>query len=158
MLKDKTADLCDFSTDILVCNLPFRGYGKRKRFSGHIRTLRYDQGMGAVRDLLREPGKGKVLVIDGNGTLDHAVFGDIMASLALQHDWEGVIVNGVIRDSGEINQMDVGIKALGTCPQRASLDSPGLVDVIVDFGNVKFVPGARLAADEDGVVLLPDSH
>lgn len=151
----KTTDICDACSDAQACELPFLGFGRRRAFAGAIRTLRYDGGFRAVRDLLQQRGEGQVLVIDGAGLAWRALFGDIMAALACRNGWEGVVVHGAIRDRAEIDGMDIGVKALATVPRRADIGGPGEVGAPVRFGGVVFTPGARLVADDDGVVVLP---
>jgi regulator of ribonuclease activity A len=152
----KTTDLCDACAEAQVCELPFLGLGRRRAFAGAIRTARYRDGLSAVRDLLHQPGQGQVLVIDGAGLAWRALFGDVLAALAVRNGWEGVVVHGAVRDRAEIDAMDIGVKALATVPRRADLGAgPGERDVAVTFGGMTFVPGARLVADEDGVIVLP---
>ena len=151
----KTTDLCDACADVQVCELAFTSFGRRQAFAGDIRTVRIDQGASVLRDLVNLPGDGQVLVIDGGGLAWHALFGDVMAGLAIRNRWAGVVVHGVIRDRAEIDAMDIGVKALGTVPRRASLGAGGEVDVAVHFGAIAFTPGARLVADADGVIVLP---
>lgn len=117
--------------------------------------MRYLDGFGIVRELVHQNGQGQVLVVDGCGAANGALFGDVMASIAISNGWEGIVVNGAIRDSMEIETMDIGVKALGTLPNRANLDGPGQSDVSVTFGGLTFTPGHRLVADDDGVVVLP---
>ncbi|WBY03015.1 ribonuclease E activity regulator RraA [Ramlibacter tataouinensis] len=151
----KTADLCDACPEAQVCELPFAGFGRRRTFAGAVRTVRCVNGIGVLRDLVNQPGHGQVLVVDGAALAWHALFGDVMAGLAVRNGWAGVVVNGWIRDSAEIDAMDLGVKALGTVPRRAGLGSGGEVDVPVHFGGITFTPGARLVADADGVIVLP---
>lgn len=151
----KTTDICDACAEAQACELPFLGFGRRRAFAGAIRTVRYDQGFRAVRDLLQQRGEGQVLVIDGAGLQWRALFGDVLATLACRNGWEGVVVHGAIRDRVEIDAMDIGVKALATAPRRADIHGPGALDVPVRFGGVVFTPGTRLVADEDGVVVLP---
>jgi len=151
----KTSDLCDAVKDAGACALPFLSYGRRRAFSGDIRTVRYLEGFGIVRDVVHEPGAGQVLVIDGAGLATGALFGDRLAEIAVRNGWAGVVVHGLIRDRDEINAMDIGVKALGTIPVRANIQGPGERDVVVAFGGVHFVPGLRLVADGDGVIVLP---
>ena len=68
----------------------------------------------------------------------------------------GAIVNGAVRDVAELNQLDWGVKALGTYPKRGESQGGGAVDIPVSFGNVTFVPGRYVVADEDGVAVLPE--
>lgn len=155
MTAFKTTDICDACAEAQACELPFLGFGRRRAFAGAIRTVRYDSGFRAVRDLVQQPGQGQVLVIDGGGLAWRALFGDILGELAARNGWEGVVVHGAIRDRVEIDGMDIGVKALGTAPRRADIAGTGELDVPVRFGGVLFTPGARLVADEDGVVVLP---
>lgn len=151
----KTSDLCDACETAQSCGLFFASFGRRRVFSGRIRTFRYQGGLQPLRDLVNEPGLDQVLVVDGAGMASGALFGDVMAAIAIRNGWAGVVVNGAIRDGTEIDGMDIGVKALGTLPKRASTTGAGERDVPVTFGGVTFVPGLRLVADEDGVIVLP---
>ncbi|SDZ70730.1 regulator of ribonuclease activity A [Variovorax sp. YR266] len=151
----KSTDLCDACDGAQVCELPFVGFGLRRAFAGAIRTARYTNGISALRVLINQPGHGQVLVIDGAALPWRALFGDVMAGLAVRNGWAGVIVNGMIRDCIEIDALDIGVKALGTIPRRADIGGRGEIDLPVHFGGVTFTPGARLVADEDGVIVLP---
>lgn len=151
----KTTDLCDASAAVQVCELPWQSFGGRAAFAGTVCTVRYDDGLGILRTVLREPGQGRVLVIDGGGLPWHAMFGDVMAALAVQQGWEGVVVHGKIRDRAEIDAMPLGVKALGVVPRRASIAGQGERDVPVQMGGVSLVSGMWLVADADGVVVLP---
>jgi regulator of ribonuclease activity A len=152
----KTSDLCDACDEALPCALPFRGWGQRRAFAGNVRTLRVREDIALMRDMVSSDGKGQVLVIDGGGSLQRAVFGDVMAAVASRNGWAGLIIHGAIRDGAEIDAMDIGVKALGTVPKRGQRTGAGEVDVPVSFGGVTFTPGARVVADEDGVIVLPD--
>jgi regulator of ribonuclease activity A len=151
----KTTDLCDASAEVHACELPFVGFGRRRAFAGSIRTARYRDGISVLREMINQPGHGEVLVIDGAGLPWRALFGDVMARLAVRNGWAGVVVHGQVRDCAEIDTMDIGVKALGTAPRRADIGGPGEANVTLTFGGVTFMPGQRLVADEDGVVVLP---
>ncbi|HEX7891528.1 MAG TPA: ribonuclease E activity regulator RraA [Ramlibacter sp.] len=152
----KTSDLCDACEEALPCALPFRGWGQRRAFAGNIRTIRCHEDIALMRDMVGSPGHGQVLVIDGGGSLNRAVFGDVMAGVASRNGWAGLVIHGAIRDGHEIDGMDIGVKALGTVPKRGQRTGAGEVDVPVSFGGVTFVPGRRLVADDDGVIVLPE--
>lgn len=154
-MTTKTSDLCDACDAALVCALPFRGYGRRRAFAGTIRTIRCHEDIALMRDAVSRPGHGQVLVIDGGGSPSRALFGDVMAEVAARNGWAGLVINGMIRDSVEIDVMEIGVKALGTVPRRGERTGVGEVDVPVRFGGVTFTPGHRLVADEDGVIVLP---
>lgn len=154
----KTADLCDeFETELgsslRVVAPMFQRYGGRTSFSGQIVTLKLFEDNSLVRTLFGEDGKGKVLVIDGGGSLRCALVGDQLAILAQKNGWEGVVVYGCIRDSGDINGIDIGVRALNTHPQKTVKKGIGDRDVAVTFGGVTFTPGEWLYADEDGVLV-----
>ncbi len=151
-----TADLYDQHGDALrVCDSPLRDFGGRRRFGGLIRTVRCHEDNVVLKRVLGEPGAGKVLVVDGGGSLRRALMGDNVATIAVKSGWEGVVVFGAIRDSAAIVKLDLGVKALGTMPRSPRKAGVGDVDVPVSFGGVEFFPGARLCSDEDGLVVLP---
>ncbi|MCK1572817.1 regulator of ribonuclease activity A [Bradyrhizobium sp. LM6.10] len=152
----KTSDLCDARADIQSCQLQFMSFGRRPAFAGFIHTVRYDEGMNIIKRVANQPAHDQVLVIDGAGSRSFALFGDRMAEIVLRNGWAGVVVNGVIRDCEEIDAMDIGVKALGTVPNRPSLAGEGTSDITVTFGEVSFIPGRRLVADRDGLVVLPE--
>lgn len=154
----KTPDLCDeFESDIgsslFVVAPMFQRYGGRTSFSGQIVTLKIFEDNSLVRTAFAEDGKGKVLVIDGGGSLRCALVGDQLAILAQKNGWEGVVVYGCIRDSGDINGIDIGVRALNTHPQKSIKKNVGDRDLAVTFGGVTFRPGEWLYADEDGVLV-----
>jgi regulator of ribonuclease activity A len=151
----KTSDLCDACAEALACAMPFRSYGRRRTFAGTIRTIRCFEDIALMRDAVNQPGDDRVLVIDGGGSLARALFGDVMADIAARNGWAGLVIHGVIRDSVEIDRMEIGVKALGTVPRRGERAGSGEVDVPVQFGGITFTPGQRLVADEDGVIVLP---
>jgi regulator of ribonuclease activity A len=152
----KTADLCDTREDALACRASFLSWGRLRTFEGRIRTITCRGEIALIRQVVAQPGEARVLVIDNGGALDCAVFGDAMAGQVLRNGWSGVVIHGVVRDVAEIDAMQIGVKALGTYPRRGALTSGGQVDVPVTFGDVTFVPGAWIVADEDGVVVVPD--
>ena len=154
-MNPKTSDLCDACDGALACALPFRGFGRRRAFAGTIRTIRCHEDIALMRDVVGQPGRDQVLVIDGAGSLARALFGDVMAAMAQRNGWAGLVINGAIRDAVEIDAMDIGVKALGTVPRRGERTGAGEVDVPVSFGGITFNPGHRLVADEDGIIVLP---
>ena len=152
----KTADLCDEYPDSLhVCELTFSSFGGRARFFGQISTIKCFEDNSLVREAVAEPGDGRVLVVDAGGSRRCAMLGDLLAAKAAAKGWSGVLMYGLIRDSAEIAEMDLGVKALGTCPLKSVKKGIGERDVAVRFAGVTFVPGEYLYADEDGIVCSP---
>jgi regulator of ribonuclease activity A len=106
-----------------------------------------------VKKLLNTPGEGRVLVVDGGGSLASALMGDLIAASAVEQGWAGVVINGVVRDVSTLRTLKLGIKALGSNPLKSAKAGAGEVDVPVTFGGVEFRPGAWLYSDEDGIVV-----
>ena len=150
-----TADLFDAHPDAASCALQFRSFGLRRRFAGRIHTVKSYQDNTLLKELLGKPSPGEVLVVDGGGSLQTALIGDIIAVRGMKSGWAGAIVHGGIRDSVAIDALDFGIKALGTNPRKSTKNGDGLVDVVVNFGGVDFVPGHWLYSDEDGILVSP---
>jgi regulator of ribonuclease activity A len=154
-----TADLVDkHGAELRVCETQFRQFGGRRAFAGPVRTVYCYEDNGLLRELVREPGEGCVLVADGGGSLRRALVGDMLAGAALAHGWAGLALYGAVRDSATLAGLDLGVMALGTNPRPSEKARAGAVDVPVTFGGVTFHPGDILHADDDGIVLLPRSH
>jgi len=150
-----TADLVDeIGPDVRSCDLQFRQYGGRSQFAGPISTVRCFQDNALLKSMLSEAGEGRVLVIDGDGSLHTALVGDLIAALARDNGWAGVIINGAVRDAATLRTLDVGIKALGTNPRKSTKTGDGQRDVIVEFGGVLFAPGDIVYSDDDGIVVV----
>ena len=144
-----TADLCDAHADELQIAEPgLVTMGGAQAFGGPIATVQVLEDNVLVRQALEEPGQGRVLVIDGGGSLRCALLGDMLATLARDNGWAGVIVNGCVRDSQAI-----GVMALATHPRKSEKLSQGARDVPVTFAGVTFGPGERVYADRDGIVV-----
>ena len=154
----KTPDLCDefeaeLGKTVRVVAPMFQRYGGRTTFSGQIVTLKIFEDNSLVREAFAEDGKGKVLVVDGGGSMRCALVGDQLAILAHKNGWEGVVVYGCIRDSADINGIDMGVRALNTHPQKSIKKGVGDRDIAVTFGGVTFNPGEFLYAYDDGVLV-----
>ena len=131
----------------------FQRYGGKTAFAGQIVTLKLFEDNSLVRAVLGEPGAGKVLVVDGGGSMRCALLGDQLAEMAVKNGWEGVVVYGCIRDSAAINGLPLGVRALNTHPLKTVKKNVGERDVNVTFGGVTLKPGEWLCADEDGVIV-----
>ena len=149
-----TADLCDAYPDLIRVTEPgFREFGARRKFCGSIDTVRVYEDNALVQGALESPGTGRVLVVDGGGSSRCALVGGRLAALAQANGWAGLLINGSVRDSAELRQVSIGIRALGTVPQRSSKDGKGERGGKVIFAGVAFRPGKFLYADEDGILL-----
>ena len=150
-----TADLVDTHGETLQsCDTQFRQFGGRRRFHGPAVTVRCHEDNALLKAILSEPGGGRVLVVDGHGSLHRALMGDLIAGIAVANSWAGVIINGAVRDVAVLATMDLGIKALGSNPRKSTKTGAGHRDIPVSFGAATFTPGAEVYSDEDGIVIL----
>jgi regulator of ribonuclease activity A len=151
-----TTDLSDEHPEAQVCDPVFQSWGGRSTFSGLIATLKIFEDNTMVRDAVEQPGEGRVLVVDGGGSLRCALVGGNLAVLAAQNDWAGVVVNGAVRDVEEIDAQPIGVRALAAHPRRSEKGMhSGQAGIPVIFAGVVFREGEWLCADRDGVVVLP---
>jgi len=150
----KTTDLYDEYLEELQIAAPiFRDFGGRIRFSGEIVTLKALEDNTFIKSAFESDGHGKVLVVDGAGSMRCAMIGDVMAALGASKGWEGIVINGCIRDSVDVAKVDIGVKALGTIPRKTVKRNQGVRDIPVHFADITFTPGEYLYADEDGIVV-----
>jgi regulator of ribonuclease activity A len=149
-----TADLCDSHPDEAhACEPVFLVFGGRPAFDGPVSTVRCFNDNSRVKEAVESPGEGRVLVVDGGGSTRCALFGGNLGVAAVKNGWVGVIINGCIRDSAELDQLDLGIRALATMPVRSIKRDEGERDVVVHFAGAIFRPGDYVYADEDGIVV-----
>jgi regulator of ribonuclease activity A len=154
-MTSSTADLVDeHGEDLGSCDLQLRQYGAQRTFTGTAVTLRCHEDNAMVKAVLGTPGEGRVLVVDGGGSLHTALMGDLIAQSAADHGWAGVVINGAVRDSAVLAGIPLGIKALGTNPRKSAKTGDGTRDAAVDFGGVVFVPGHIAYSDDDGIVVV----
>ena len=152
-----TADLFDtHGDDVQVVAPLFRDFGGRRRFHGRIATVKVHEDNSLVRDALSQPGDGRVLVIDGGGSLRCALLGDNLAQMGAANGWAGVGVYGCIRDSVEIGRLPLGVKALATHPAKSVKRGEGRMNEVLRFAETIFLPGAWLYADEDGILVAQE--
>jgi len=148
-----TADMCDeHGDDLQVAEHIFTNYGKREKFSGKAVTIMIDEDNRGLIELLKEDGKGKVAIVDVGATFC-AVVGENLMLLAEKNGWEGIIINGYVRDTHITKGIDVGLLALGTCPKRSSKKADSKREVELNFAGVTFKDGCEVFVDHDGVVV-----
>jgi regulator of ribonuclease activity A len=154
-----TTDLCDANENLLadgslrVLAPLFQCWGARAAFSGPVSTLRCFEDNSLVRTALEEPGEGRVLVVDGGGSLRCALLGGNLAQLADRNGWAGVIVNGCVRDADEIDACAIGVRALAAHPRKSDKRGIGQRDAVVEFAGSRIAPGQWCYADRDGILI-----
>lgn len=149
-----TADLYDTHGESLRVLAPlFHDFGGRGTFAGEVVTIKVYEDNSLVRATLETPGNGRVLVIDGGGSLRCALVGDMLAELGVKNGWAGIVVYGCIRDAGPLGKLAIGIKALAANPRKSVKKGEGEVGAVLRFAEVVIKPGDYLYADADGIVV-----
>lgn len=147
-------DICDdFPGEISILEPLFRDFGKSRKFSGEITTVKCFEDNSLVREAVRSEGRGRVLVVDGGGSLRHALLGDLLAAAAVENGWQGLLINGCVRDVEILKTISLGVKALNPHPLKTDKRGEGQRDVNVTFAGVTIRPGNYLYADANGVVV-----
>lgn len=149
-----TPDLCDaYPALVRVVDPLFTTYGGASSFGGAIVTVKCFEDNSLIREQVRLPGAGKVLVVDGGGSLRRALLGDRVAAAAADNGWEGLIIFGGIRDVDAVGRIALGVKALGVIPVKTEKRGLGDLNVPVTFGGVTFHPGEYVYADNNGIIV-----
>ncbi len=151
-----TTDLSDEHPEAHICDPVFQAFGGSREFSGPVTTLKVFEDNTLVREAVQKPGEGRVLVVDGGGSLRCGLFGGNLAVAAARNGWAGVVINGCARDADEIDAEEIGLRALALHPRRSERGlHSGRAGIPVTFAGVTFREGEWLLADRDGVLVLP---
>lgn len=149
-----TPDLCDAHPDnVRIVDPIFNNYGGKPAFGGPIVTVKCHEDNSVVKEQVATPGQGRVMVVDGGGSLRCALLGDMLAEQAAANGWEGLIIYGCIRDVDEIRKTDLGVQALRTIPIKSNRKGRGDLNLPISFGGVTFHPGEYVYADNNGVIV-----
>jgi regulator of ribonuclease activity A len=152
----KTADLCDaHSAELQIAEPVFSHFGGLGSFSGPASTIKCFEDNSRVKEAVGEKGNGRVLVIDGGGSLRCALVGDLLAKQALDNGWAGIVVHGCIRDSADLAAFELGVLAVASYPLRSEKKGEGQRDVPVQIPGAIVKPGDWVYADEDGLLIAP---
>ncbi|MCU1678325.1 MAG: ribonuclease regulator protein RraA [Frankiales bacterium] len=149
-----TPDLCDaHPDDVHVLEPILRTFGGREAFFGPAVTVSCHEDNSRVKDLVGTPGEGRVIVVDGGGSVRRALLGDIMGQVAADNGWAGLVIHGAVRDVEILRTIDLGVQALSSIPVRTERLGVGDVGLDVTFGGVTFSTGDWVYADANGVVV-----
>ena len=149
-----TADLWDERGDALQsCSVQLRHYGGHTAFTGVISTVQCHRDNALVKAALAEPGDGRVLVVDGGGSLESALMGDLIAASAVEQGWAGVVIHGAVRDVAALRDLPLGALALGSNPRKSAKEGAGAIDVPLEIDGVAIRPGAMIWCDPDGILV-----
>jgi regulator of ribonuclease activity A len=154
----KTSDLCDrFPDQVHVCTTAFQSYCKKKAFSGKIATVKiFSNDNQIFMEAIEQVEPGTVIVLDGAHLAPCAWMGDRKAGIAAARGVAGIIINGFVRDIEGLANVELGVMALGSHPlasRFAKKEQKGVRDITLDFGNIDWVPGHYVYADQDGILV-----
>ena len=156
-MEYNTSELCDTYADLVdVVEPMFSTYGGRNSFGGVITTVKCFEANGLISELVKENGVGRVLLIDGGGSLRRALLDAELATTAMENGWEGIVCYGSVREVDALGDLDIGIQALASIPVGADDTDVGETDLPVNFGGVTFLPDDHLYADTTGIILSPE--
>lgn len=149
-----TADLADeLDQKVQVLEPSWNDYGGQKTFKGPAATVRCHDDNSKVREMLEAPGQGRVLVVNGGGSMRCALLGDMLGDLAVENGWAGVIVHGCVRDSEALCKLPLGVRARATHPRKSVKTGKGEVEVALAFGGATISPGDMIYVDADGILV-----
>jgi regulator of ribonuclease activity A len=153
-MLDLLPDLFDeYPEQLNLADKSFIDYGKQIIFYGEIVTVACFEDNSKVKELLATDGTGKVLVVDGKGSMNRALLGDIIAENAVKNNWRAVVINGCIRDAGTIGTLAIAVKALGCNPIKTEKLGVGETNIIINFANIDFIPGWTVYGDANGLAV-----
>ena len=157
MTQYVTPDLCDAYPLVRVLTPMFKNFGGRQSFGGQVVTVKCFEDNSRVKELLATEGTGKVLVVDGGGSLRCALLGDMIGESAVKYGWEGVIIYGCVRDVDALAQLDLGVQALAAMPLKSVRKGVGEVGLSLSFGGVIIENGEYIYADNNGVIVSAEA-
>lgn len=156
-MQYNTSQLCDIYADTIDVVEPLlTNFGGRDSFAGEVVTIKCFESIGLIYKTLEENGAGKVLLIDGGGSLRRALVNAHIAELAVENSWEGIVVNGCVREVDILEELDLGIQAITAIPVGGDDNEIGEVNMPVNFAGVTFLPEDILYADSTGIVISPE--
>lgn len=151
-----TASLCDTyskSHNLQIAEPLFISYGAKTAYCGQITTIKTFEDNTLITNVLQEPGQNRILVIDGGGSKRCALIDANIAQIAVDSGWEGIIINGCIRDAAIIATLSIGIRALQTHPLKPHKQDHSDRDQLISFAGVNFKKDNFLYADMDGIIV-----
>ena len=156
-VRTLTADLCDAYDDAIVLAAHFTGYGSQRACLGPVEIIVTEDDNSLVSLALKEPGLGRILLVENSGSRRCAMVGGDLARAAHENGWQGIIVNGAIRDTVELEQVPLAIYALHSCPRKSEKRGLGVRGEKTCFINADVNPDDIAAADADGVIIIPSA-
>ncbi|MCF2910243.1 MULTISPECIES: ribonuclease E activity regulator RraA [Pseudoalteromonas] len=149
-----TSDLCDHFADAVdVLEPMFINFGGQSAFSGRIKTLKCFENNELINQVLQQDGTGQVLLVDGGGSTRRALIDIELAELAIENNWQGIVVYGAVRHVEELEECDLGVQAIASIPVAADSHGSGEQGIPVNFAGVSFYDDDYLYADATGIII-----
>ncbi|MBD1584596.1 ribonuclease E activity regulator RraA [Pseudoalteromonas sp. S16_S37] len=149
-----TSDLCDHFADVVdVLEPMFINFGGQASFSGRITTIKCFENNELIQSVLEQDGTGRILLIDGGGSTRRALIDIDLAELAMENNWQGIVVYGAVRHVDELEECDLGIQAIASIPVAADSEGSGEQGIPVNFAGVSFFEDDFLYADSTGIII-----
>ncbi len=153
-MKYITADICDQHRDeAQVLSHDYKSYGGLETCCGPIATIKLNEENSDLISMLKEPGKGRIAVVDVDAAY-YAVVGENLMRFAKENGWTGIVINGYVRDTKITKTIPVGLWALGTCSRKSHDKRAARRDIDLSFGGVTFKNGEYLLGDHDGIIVI----
>jgi len=153
-MQDLLPEICDqFADKVRILPAMFTSFGGKATFYGEVVTVKAFEDNSKIRELVADNGEGKVIVVDGGGSLRHAMLGDMLADKAAANQWQGIIINGCVRDVNAMAKIDLGVQALAAHPLKTEKRGLGDVNVTITIGGVVIEAGQYVYADANGILI-----
>lgn len=151
-----TCDLYDeFLDAVRVIPPGLTSFGGRSAFYGEAVTIKCFEDNSRLVELVNSAGEGRVLMVDGVGSMRCAIMGDMLADAAARNGWSGVVISGCVRDRLALAGLPIGIMALGVTPRKSTRRGEGQRDLAIRLLGTDVNPGDLVVADPDGCLIFP---
>ena len=97
---------------------------------------------------------GDVIVLANKGSLSRALCGEIMSNYAKSRGLAGIIIDGCVRDSAALRELDFPVYAKGVTPNGPYKNGPGEMNFPVSFAGIIINPGDIIVGDADGLLVI----
>jgi 4-hydroxy-4-methyl-2-oxoglutarate aldolase len=109
----------------------------------------------ALHQALATAASGSILVCDSGGRLDGGYLGELMATDALHRGIGGLVIDGSVRDTRQLEELDFPVFCRGISIPSCQKTRAISVGEAITVDGVRVEPGDRIIADADGVVVIP---
>lgn len=149
-------DVADASTHDQVMDIGIQAIlSPAQRIVGPAFTVRCENASNSwLHDAIYSAPKGSVIVASADGC-DYAVAGGNVCAIAQQNGVAGFVIDGVVRDLGEIREAQFPVYARGVYPKPGKKSTEGASQISINCGGVTVNPGDIIIADEEGIVVVP---